>query len=427
MSKYLISGNRKLQGEIQVSGSKNAVLALMAACLLTDEECVLTNVPRIKDVEKMVEIITDLGAGVTWTDHQLLIKAQNLSKTEPAPSLVAKLRGSILLLGPLLARMGKVDMVYPGGDLIGQRPVDVHISALQTLGAVFDNNGKPGTSLSVPGKLKFSTSGLVGSRIVLEESSVTGTENAMMAAVLAKGKTTIRLAAMEPHVQQLGQFLNRMGARISGMGSPTIVIEGMQKLHGAKIEIIPDSEEAASLITLAAATKSNVRVNNLVPDYLEDYFVKLRKMKVDFTIGKNFVEVRSPDHDYVGAKIQSGLYPKLNSDYVPPMAVLATQAAGESYIYEWLYENRLGYVPELVKMGAKAEVLDPHRVKIAGATPLHGAKITSYDLRMGMTLVIAGLVAEGQSEIDKIEHIDRGYENLEQRLASLGASIKRSE
>lgn len=417
MSKFVINGGKKLSGEIRVAGSKNAVLALMAACLLTDQECVLTNVPDIKDVETMAEILRALGATVFYADGTLKIKAENITSSEVSHDLATKLRGSILVLGPLLARIHQVTMTFPGGDLIGKRPIEAHLAAFKELGAKISSNGS----------VNLSTDGLIGNRIIMEETSVTATENAMMAASLAKGKTTIRLAAMEPHVQQLGEFLKFMGANISGYGTSTIVIEGMDKLHGAEIAIIPDSEEAASMITLSAATKSEVKVTGLNPDYLEDYLLKLRKVNVNFKVGKDYVQVLPPVLDYVASKIQCGLYPKLNSDYVPPMAVLATQAAGETNMYEWLYENRLGYVPELNKMGANATVLDPHRVKIIGPTPLKGANITSYDLRMGMTLVIAALVAQGQSEIDGIEHIDRGYENIEARLQALGADIKRIE
>ncbi|MBX4186654.1 MAG: UDP-N-acetylglucosamine 1-carboxyvinyltransferase [Candidatus Doudnabacteria bacterium] len=416
MSKFIINGGKKLSGEIRISGSKNAVLPLIAATLLTDEECVLTNVPEIKDVETMVEILQDLGVMANPSDHTLVIRAEKITKTALNPDLVKKLRGSVLIMGALLARMKQVELAFPGGDSIGARPLDTHIAALKDLGAQVEQTDE---------RIQLSAAQLTGKKIILEESSVTATENAILAASLANGQTIIKLAAMEPHVQQLCEFLNLMGAKISGIGTTTITIEGVKKLNGAKIEVIPDSEEAASIITLAAATKSELKVTHLNPESLDDYLLKLKKMNVNFEVGENFIKIFPPDGDYIGTKIQCGLYPKLNSDLVPPMAVLATQAQGETIIYEWLYENRLGYVAELTKMGAKAEILDPHRVKIMGPTKLTGAKITSYDLRMGITLVIAALVASGTSEIDGIEHVDRGYENLEGRLASVGADIKR--
>lgn len=416
MSKFIITGGKPLAGEIQVSGSKNAVLPLMAACLLCEEECVLRNVPKIADVDSMVKIMQDLGAEVRYEDSTLRIKAANITKHNPHPELVARLRASILLLGPLLARVKRVELPYPGGDRIGARPIHTHVKALNALGASFHTEES----------LTFFAEELRGNRIVLEESSVTATENAMMAAVLAAGQTQIKLAAMEPHVQQLGEFLNRMGAKVYGYGSTTINIEGVEKLHGAEIEIIPDSEQAASLIVMAAATKSDVIVTRLNPDVLDDFLLKLKNMNVNFETGPDYIHAKIPQKPYKAhSKLQSGLYPKLNSDFLPPLAVLATQAEGESFIDEWMYENRLGYVPELVKMGARAEVVDPHRVKIIGPTKLHGERITTYDLRMGITLVIAALVADGRSEIDNIEHIDRGYEDLEGRLQRLGADIRR--
>jgi len=261
----------------------------------------------------------------------------------------------------------------------------------------------------------------------LEESSVTGTENTMMAASLANGRTMIKLAAMEPHVQFLGEMLSKMGAKVTGVGSPSITMEGAKKLRGVDIRIIPDGEEAASFITLAAATQSHIKVTKLNPDNLEDFLLKLSKMKVNFKVGEDFVEVLEPKGIYQATKIQSGLYPKLNSDFIPPMAVLATQSSGTSIMNEWMYENRLAYATELMKMGAKVEAMDSHNVEITGPTQLMSAKMTSYDLRMGMTLVIAALVAAGESEIDGVEHIDRGYENLEERLIAVGAQIKREE
>ncbi|OGE81424.1 MAG: UDP-N-acetylglucosamine 1-carboxyvinyltransferase [Candidatus Doudnabacteria bacterium RIFCSPLOWO2_02_FULL_48_8] len=415
MAKFIINGNKPLNGEITVAGSKNAVLPMMAACLLTADECILTNVPKIRDVETMASLLSDLGAEVSLGDHRLSIRAAKLSKTEVNPDLAAKLRGSILLLGPLLARKKKAAMILPGGDLIGKRPVDAHLRAFEDLGAeVRQGNG-----------IELNCEQLTGNKIVLIESSVTATENALMAAVLASGTTIIKLAAMEPHVQALCEFLNRMGAKISGIGSPTLVVEGALELHGATAELIPDSNEAAGFITLAAATKSDVVISRLNPEFMEDFLLKLRQMHVNFETGKDYIHVSPSQKPYTGSKIQSGLYPKLASDDMPPMAVLATQAEGESYIFEWLYENRLSYVQQLKKMGANAEVLDSHQVKIAGVTPLHGAKIIGLDIRMGMTMIIAALVATGQSEIGGVEHIDRGYERLEERLQSLGADIKR--
>ncbi len=414
MAKFLINGGKKLNGEIPVAGSKNALFPLMAACLLTDEECVLTNVPQITDMETMVDIFQDLGVMANPSDRTLVIKAENINSTI-LNSKVSKIRGSIVLLGSLLARMKQVSMDFPGGDKIGKRPINAHLSALEAMGAKVEVNGR----------IEIRADQLVGNKIVLEESSVTATEMTILAAVTASGQTIIKLAAMEPHVQQLCEFLNMMGANISGIGTPTITIIGVAKLTGAKIEVIPDSNEAASLIVLAAATKSDLKISRLNPDFLEDVILQLKKMQVTLEVGTDFVHVLPPKESYKGTKIQCGLYPKLPSDDMPVFAVLATQAEGESMVFEWLYENRLGYIDQLKKMGANAEVLDPHRVKIKGPTKLSGQGLSSYDIRMGMTLLIAALVAEGESQMDGIEHIDRGYEHLEERLNALGADIKR--
>ena len=344
-----------------------------------------------------------------------MIRAKNLNKHVLNFELSSKLRGSIVLLGALLGRFKQAKMSFPGGDVIGQRSVSPHLRVFEKLGA----------SISTEGGIEAQADKLVGSKIVLEESSVTATENAILAAVLAEGQTLIKLAAMEPHIQQLCQFLNLMGAKISGIGTTNILIDGVSKLHGAQIELIPDSNEAASFITLAAATKSEIKISKINPDFMDDFLMKLRQMNVDLKVGDDFVRVLIPKEEYRSAKIQCGLYPKMASDDMPPLAVLATQAKGESLIYEWLYENRLGHIPQLVKMGANAQILDTHQVKIIGSTLLKGAKIESFDIRMGMTLVIAALVAEGKSEIDGIHHVDRGYEHLEEKLSKLGADIKR--
>jgi UDP-N-acetylglucosamine 1-carboxyvinyltransferase len=398
-----------------VAGSKNAMFPLFAAAFLTEEECKFTNVPAIKDREVMVAIMQDLGAEVSVSDHTVSIRAASLKTSELNPQLAGKLRGSIVLLGALLGRTHEAAMTFPGGDSIGKRPVDSHIQGFESLGA----------KVVVDSGIRATADKLTGAKIIMDESSVTATENIILAAALATGTTVIKLAAMEPHVQQLCEFINMMGGKVSGIGTTTITIEGVTKLHGAEIALIPDSNEAASLIALAAATKSDIKVNRLNPDFMDDFLLRLKMMNVNLEVGNDFVRVLPPKGEYTATKIQCGLYPKLASDDMPTMAVLATQAIGESLIYEWLYENRLGYVAELQKMGASAQILDPHRVKITGPTKLTGAHMESLDIRMGMTMVIAALTAEGESEINGVEHIDRGYENLEQRLANLGADIKR--
>jgi UDP-N-acetylglucosamine 1-carboxyvinyltransferase len=415
MSKFIINGGKKLSGEIRVAGSKNALFPLLAASLLTDEECRFSNVPEINDKEVMTQLLIDLGAEVEISDHALKIRAKNLKKPELSGEYAGKLRGSIVLLSPLLIRLKKARMTFPGGDMIGKRPIDSHISAFEALGAKVTYNGA----------IDLSADKLKGTKIIMDESSVLATENTILAASMAEGKTVIKLAAMEPHVQQLCEFLNMMGAKITGIGTPTVTIEGVSKLHGAEVALIPDSNEASSFITLAAATKSEVTISQLNPEFMDDFLLKIKKMNVNFEVGPDFVKVLKPISDYKAMKIQGGLYPKLASDDIPPMAVLATQAVGKSVMNEWMYENRLGYATELMKMGAVVEAVDSHNVVFTGPTALKGDKMESSDIRMGMTLVIAALVAQGESEIEGVEHIDRGYENLEVRLSKLGAEIKR--
>jgi UDP-N-acetylglucosamine 1-carboxyvinyltransferase len=419
MSKFIIRGGKALSGEIRVSGSKNAVLPLICACLLTDKECVISNVPRIIDVDVMVDLMSALGVLIKYDKEKsiLSIKAETVNVEALPSELAGKLRASILLIGPLLARVGRAIMHTSGGDRIGVRSIEPHLSAFKRLGA--EVNYDSHYSITTGRKLE-------GAKIVLEETSVTATENVMMAAVLAEGTTTIKLAAMEPHVVQLGEFLKLMGAKIAGLGTPTIVIEGVQSLNGASVRVIPDSNQAATFATLAAATKSSVSILGANPDFMDDFLLKMGQFNVNYSTGTDYIKILPPEGKYRGIKkLQVGLYPKLASDDVPPMAVLATQAEGETVIYEWLYENRLGYAPELNRLGANAMILDPHRVRIIGPTKLSGDKLVCSDIRMGMTLIIAALVASFESEVMNIHHIDRGYESIEKCLSAVGADITR--
>jgi UDP-N-acetylglucosamine 1-carboxyvinyltransferase len=418
MSTFVISGGKKLSGSIEVAGSKNAILPIMAACLLTDEECVIENVPRIKDVETLSEIMREIGAQVSYKNHRLSISAKRIGKEEPNSEKVGKFRSSIFLLGALLARRGHVSMAYPGGDKIGARPIDTHLFGLEHLGArVYKNHAD----------ISVKTDKLTGGKIVLPESSVTGTETLLMAAVLAVGETVIKLAATEPHVQDLANFLNKMGAKISGQGTSTIVVSGVKKLHGASHAIVPDYLEAGTFACLGAATRSELEVKNIDPEHLDSVFILLEQMGVEFQVGHKNLYIKRPKEIYKAAVIQTGLYPKLSSDILPTFAVLATQAKGTSLVHDWMYEGRLTYIAELIKMGANAIIADPHRALITGPTPLIGTEINGLDIRAGITLVIAGLVAEGKTIIREAEHVDRGYEKIEERLHKIGADIKRVE
>ena len=417
MEHFIINGGRSLAGEIEVSGSKNALLPILAATLLTAEPCEIENAPLIQDGENTLNIIQGLGVKVVRQGKKVLIDSAGLNSFTPSAETVRKFRGSILFAGALLGRCGKVVMPYPGGDIIGSRPLDVHLEAFRALGA--DIGETPDHFL------KIEAPRLKGAKIVLSEISVTATENALLASVLAEGETIIKLAATEPHIQDLAAFLRKMGAKIEGAGTNIIRVQGVKKLNAASHGIIPDSDEAMSLAVLAAATRSDVLIKKIEPEFLDAGLQKLKAMAVNFELGKDWLRIKKPAGLYRVSKIQSGLYPKLMTDQIPPLAVLATQASGVSLIHEWMYEGRLGYINELIKMGANAVILDPHRALIIGPTPLRGNEVNTLDVRSGMTMIIAALVAEGESILNEASHIDRGYEKIEERLQKLGADIIR--
>jgi UDP-N-acetylglucosamine 1-carboxyvinyltransferase len=417
MEYFVIKGGRTLAGEIEVSGSKNALLPLLAATLLTNEPCLIKNVPLIQDGENALLILQGLGAKISRRRDAVLIDTSSVNLFQPPAALVRKFRGSVLFAGALLSRCGRVVMPYPGGDIIGSRPLDVHLEAFRVLGA--------NISQTPDNFLKIEAPRLIGAKIVLSEISVTATENAILASVLAEGETIIKLAATEPHIQNLAAFLKKMGAQIEGAGTNIIHIQGVKKLQGAEDAVIPDSDEAMSLAVLAAATRSEVLIKNIEPDFLEAGLQKLKAMAVNFELDKDWLRIKKPLGLYQPSKIQSGLYPKLMTDQIPPLAVLATQASGQSLIHEWMYESRLGYINELIKMGANAVILDPHRALIIGPTPLRGNEVKALDVRSGMTMIIAALVAEGESILNEALHLDRGYQKIEERLQKLGANIVR--
>jgi UDP-N-acetylglucosamine 1-carboxyvinyltransferase len=417
MAIFKINGGHTLSGDIRVGGSKNAVLPILCATLLTEGQCVLRNVPDILDVRNLIIILEHLGSKIIYENRTITIDNSNVNSFRPDPELVKKLRGSILLLGPLLSRFREVEIPHPGGDLIGKRSIDTHLLVFEELGAKVDSEHS----------VHIKAEKIVGSRIVLDEMSVTATENAIMAAVCAQGLTTIHLAATEPHVQDLCRFLISMGAKIEGVGSHTIAIEGVEKLRGAEHDIIFDNEVTTSFINLAAATRSELLIKSIQPQYLDAALLKFKQMNVNFKVEKDSIQVLKPTGPYLCTKIKSNIYPGLLSDYIPPFAVLATQAEGTTLVHEWMYEGRLGYIHELSKMGAKVRIVDQHRAEIDGPAKLHGRNVSSLDVRSGMVLVIAALVAEGQSTLHDVEHVDRGYEHIDMMLKRLGADIERME
>ena len=406
-------------GDVVISGSKNASFPLIAASLLTDEVCVLENVPLIQDVVVMVEMAQKLGAEVWWdrAAHHLEIRAKELSGCAPDGAMSRKLRGSIVLAGALLGRMHRAEIPYPGGDAIGARPLWAHFRAFEALGAVVDERD----IIEIDGRA------LCGNDFFMEEPSATATENAILAAVRAPGKTLIRLPALEPPVQELILFLRSMGADIRIRDLVRIEINGVKKLRGARHRINPDEVEISSFAALAAATRSEVLLRGAASDYLDAVFLQMKKMGVALEYDQRDLKISKPSAGYKSFRIQSGLYPKLGPDHVPPFAALATQAEGTSLVHDWMYENRQRYIPELRKMGATCEILDQHRALITGPAHLTGCDMESFDLRAGMVLVIAALAARGKSVISNISHIDRGYEKIDERLRALGADIERIE
>ena len=418
MQKFIINGGKPLEGRIDVMGSKNAATPILSACLLTKEECIIDNVPLIADVMKMIEILESMGVEIEWVGkRKLKIKAgDNVDPEKMDFEIVGHMRSSILLLGSLLARFKKFKIKQPGGCIIGARPVGVHFDALEALGAKITSEN---------GFYYFKADKLTGKTIVLREFSVTATENLMMAATLAEGITTIKIAAIEPHVQDLARFLIKMGARIKGLGIHTIQIEGIEKLHGAEHKIIPDPIEAGTFAIAAVATKGNVEINNINPHELDLVIEKLKEIGANIEIKNNKLLIKPVSKFNAIKKIETRTYPGIPTDLQAPFAVLATQAEGTTLIHDTMYEGRLAYVNELNKMGADAIICDPHRALITGPTPLYGQDITSFDLRAGATLIIASLLAEGKSTINKIDQVDRGYEKIEERLRNLGADIQR--
>ncbi|MFH1173159.1 MAG: UDP-N-acetylglucosamine 1-carboxyvinyltransferase [bacterium] len=416
MSKFIINGGQPLKGTIRVNGAKNAAVAIIAATVLIPEECIINEVPQISDVEKMLQILSELGAKVDRQGHQVKIDCSSIGLSDLNQKAVCAMRSAILLMGPFLARFKSIAISEPGGCLIGNRPLDSHFIALEALGAKISRDN---------GGYLLKTDGLTGANIILPEFSVTATENAIMAAVLAKGRTTIKLAAAEPHVQDLIDFLNQAGAKIKIAGTHILEIDGVEKLNGLEYTIIPDMIEAGTFAVAAAATSGQVRIENVRPDHLDIIILKLREAGVKIEAGDNYLLVDGQVELQAIKKLQTLPYPGFPSDLEAPFGVLATQCQGETVIEEVLYEGRLGYINELVKMGAQAVIQDPHRVLISGPTPLTGQECQSLDLRAGATMIIAGLTAQGQTIINEAQIIDRGYEKIEERLANLGADIKR--
>ena len=424
MEQFVIEGGHPLSGTVTPSGNKNAALTVLAATLLTDEEVVLKNVPTIGDVLTMAELLHDLGAKVDWTgEDELTICAGSLSSTKLDSELCLKARGSFLFSGPLLARHGCATVPRPGGDKIGRRRLDTHIRALEALGGKIRTNHI--YAMRAP-------DGLKGADIFLDERSVTGTENALMAASLAKGTTVIRNAASEPHVQELCTLLTAMGARISGIGSNELTVEGVESLHGATHTIGPDYVEVGTFVGLAAVTNGEIRIKNAAPKNMRRSLMVFDRLGVEVQVDgedllvPNFQKLEMvPDVGNAIHTIYDDPWPGFPPDLMSIAIMVATQSRGNVLFFEKMYEQRMFWLDRLIEMGAKIILCDPHRAVVVGPSKLYGERITSPDIRAGVALLVASLCAEGVSEIRNIEQIDRGHEGIDARLRSLGAQIKR--
>jgi UDP-N-acetylglucosamine 1-carboxyvinyltransferase len=416
MATLRIEGGRHLEGRITVEGNKNAALPLLAACLLTEEECTLTNVPRIRDVEVLIELIRGLGAKVAGVGTSTLrVRCETVTTDHPDPVLVGKLRGSVLLLGPLLVRKGSARLAAPGGDFPARRTISTHLHALAAMGAV--PLQEAGYALEAP-------SGLCGASFYLDEASVTGTETALLAAVGAKGLTEIRHAAMEPHVVELCRFLRALGASIEGEGTPTIRVEGPPRFGGAQHRLEGDYIEAGSWGVVAAITRGTVEVTGVRASDMEVVAAPFKKMGLT-CLCEDTRFVVEPAAMTAARRITTGLWPGFPSDMVSLITVLATQANGRTLIHDWMYELRLFALEQLSAMRADLFLCDSHRMIVSGPSRLRGRELDTRDLRSGMALIAAALAAEGESQVAPLETVERGYASLVERLRLLGASVER--
>ncbi|MGZ4334384.1 MAG: UDP-N-acetylglucosamine 1-carboxyvinyltransferase [Gaiellaceae bacterium] len=420
---FVIEGGRPLTGRLRASGNKNGALPILAGCLLTDEPVRLANVPRIRDVETMMGLLRSVGADAEWIgDNEVRVHAHEAGN-EVDDKLADRIRASFLLAGPLLARNGRVSVPPPGGDVIGRRRLDPHIHAFAELGATIE----VGERYELSGTLR-------GAHIHLDEPSVMGTENAVMAATLTPGKTMISNAASEPHVQDLCRFLVTLGARIDGIGSNVLNVNGVEQLAGGEHSISPEHIEVGSFIGMAAVTGGDVTIEGIVADDLWPVLPVFRRLGIEVELGDDWVRVPRGQElvirdDLGGAipKVEDGPWPQFPADLTSIAVVVATQAKGTVLIFEKMFESRLFFVDKLVSMGARIILCDPHRVVITGAAPLYGQRMSSPDIRAGMAMVIAALCAEGRSTIGDAYQIDKGYERIDERLRALGAHIERVE
>ena len=416
MDKFLITGGVKLEGEVRISGAKNAVLPLLAATILTDDPVTIRNVPNLKDVHTISKIIAGLGVTITYEGDTVYADASTLSNQFAPYDLVKTMRASILVLGPLLARYGNAKVSLPGGCAIGSRPVDLHLKAMEALGAKIEvENGY--VHASIDGRLK-------GGEVVFDMVTVGGTENILMAAVLAEGVTTIRNAACEPEITDLANMLNKMGAQIEGLDTNTLIVTGVERLHGCEHSVVPDRIETGSYLAAAAITGGKIKTTHTNPYIMESVLNKFEEMGAEVTRGEDWIELDMQGKRPKAVSFRTLPHPEFPTDMQAQIMAVNAIGRGFATISETIFENRFMHVPELSRMGANIQV-DGHDAVVTGVEKLQAAPVMATDLRASFSLVLAALVAEGETLVDRIYHIDRGYERVEEKLQSLGAQIKR--
>lgn len=406
-----------MNGEIEVKGAKNAALKAVASALLSREKWTITNLPQIEDISRILEMVEDLGAEAKRSKNKVEIQAKNIKKSRLSERLAGKLRASIILAGPVLARTGKVSMPYPGGCVIGKRPIDLFLAGFQKMGAKVKWQDD---------HFSLSAKKLKGAKIFFPKITVTGTEAMMITAVVAEGETILENAAMEPEIPALAEFLNRSGSKISGAGTPTIRIKGVKKIGGGRMKIIPDRIETGTFVILAALCGGKIKIKNCNPDHIRAFLANIQKAGVRIEEENNELVVWGAEK-INPVNVSTHEYPGFATDLQPPFTLLMTRARGTSQIHDPIFEGRLLFTDILNSMGANIVLNDPHRATVQGPTKLRGRKIASPDLRAGITLLLSGLIAKGKTTVENIYQIDRGYERIEERLQKLGADIKRIE
>lgn len=413
MKKMIIEGRKKISGTIKISGAKNSIVALIPATVLTNGKCVIKNVPDITDVKTLLEIMKDLGSVITFENDTLTIDNKNLQNKPIDEKHASKLRASYYFMGALIGRYHQVSIAYPGGCVIGSRPIDIHIDAFKKMGIDIQENGSV---------FNMNVNELNGIQIYLNFPSVGATINIMLASVLAKGRTVIENAAKEPEIANIASFLNSMGARVFGAGTSRIVIEGVDSLGDGFVETIPDRIETGTYVIIGALLGNNLRVENIIPNHIEALLYKLKEAGVKYSLDGNSIVVSAAE-DLKPINVKTSVYPGFPTDLGQPISTFLTQCKGECLFEETIYENRLRHVPHLNAMGANIKSFD-NRAIITGKTPLQGRKVKATDLRAGASMLVAGLIAEGVTEIQNIEHLLRGYERIVDKLSQVGVNIK---